>query len=222
MTKFKNKYVLIIVIILLLIGAAYLLLDNRQKINPRDNSNVNNSAPALNNDLNNNLTINQDTKVSTATIKTSKGEIEIKLYYELTPDTVDNFVKLAQSGFYDGIYFHRVIADFMIQTGDPQAKGTPGVDFTYQPDGSGLPVAGTGGPGYRFADEFTPQLRFDKPGLVAMANSGPNTNGSQFFITHVPTAWLNDKHTIFGQVVKGQEVVDSIEQGDKIESIIIQ
>ncbi len=161
-------------------------------------------------------------KVNTAIIKTSKGDIEIQLYNDLAPKTVANFNKLADSKFYDGIYFHRVIPDFMIQTGDPQAKGTPGVNFIYQPDGSNLPIAGTGGPGYTFADEFNNALQFDKPGVVAMANSGPDTNGSQFFITHVATPWLDGKHTIFGQVSKGQDVVNAIVQGDKIESIIIK
>lgn len=191
MTKFKNKYILLLVIILLITGISYLIFNNK--------------------------------KVNTAVIKTSKGDIEIELYSNLVPKTVANFTKLAQEGFYDGIYFHRVIASFMIQTGDPQAKGTPGKDFVYEPDGSGLPVAGTGGPGYTFADEFNPKInRHDQPGVVSMANSGPNTNGSQFFITHVPTPWLDLKHTVFGQVVKGQEVVNNIGQGDKIESIIIK
>lgn len=160
--------------------------------------------------------------MNTAIIKTTKGDIEVQLYADLAPRTVANFVKLANSGFYDGIYFHRVIADFMIQTGDPQAKGTAGKDFVYEPDNSGLPIAGTGGPGYSFADEFNASLQFDKPGVLAMANSGPNTNGSQFFITHVPTPWLDGKHSIFGQVTNGQDVVNNIQQGDKIESIIIK
>lgn len=165
---------------------------------------------------------NQDKKMTTAIIKTNKGEITLELYSDKTPNTVANFAKLANEHFYDGIYFHRVIADFMIQTGDPQAKGTPYTDFAYEPNAMGLPIAGTGGPGYQFADEFDPSLRFDKPGVLAMANSGPDTNGSQFFITHVPTPWLNDKHSIFGQVTSGQDVVNSIVQGDKIESIIIK
>lgn len=156
-----------------------------------------------------------------ATIKTNKGDIAIELYAGKTPKTVDNFVKLSKEGVYDGIYFHRVIPDFMIQTGDPQAKGTPGVDFSYERDGSGLPIAGTGGPGYQFADEFAPDLKHDGPGTVSMANSGPNTNGSQFFITHVATPWLDGQHSVFGKVLEGQDVVDSIVQGDKIETVII-
>ena len=220
MTKFKNKYILLIVIVLLVVGVAYLLFDNKQNVNITNN--LDNSTPVLNNDISNNLTINENNKVMTAIIKTTKGDIEIKLYADLVPNTVNNFVKLVKEGFYDGIYFHRVIPNFMIQTGDPQAKGQPGVDFVYEPNGSSLPIAGTGGPGYKFADEFNEQLQHDQPGVLSMANSGPNTNGSQFFITHVPTPWLDGKHTIFGQVVKGQEVVNNIQQGDKIETIIIQ
>ena len=160
---------------------------------------------------------------NTATITTTKGDIVVELYGTETPKTVAYFTKAANDKFYDGIYFHRVIANFMIQTGDPQAKGTPDKDFVYDQDSNpkGLPIAGTGGPGYRFEDEFNTGLRFDKPGVLAMANSGPNTNGSQFFITHVPYPSLNDKHTIFGQVTAGQDVVNKIQQGDKIISITI-
>ncbi len=167
-----------------------------------------------------------------AKIETNKGDIIIELYNKQAPATVANFIKLAQlptdspegNGlFYDNIKFHRVIPDFMIQTGDPQSRGEADVDFVYDPTDNpkNLPIAGTGGPGYTFADEFSPELRFDKPGVVAMANSGANTNGSQFFITHVPTPWLNDKHTIFGQVLEGQDVVNSIQQGDFIKTISI-
>ncbi len=117
-----------------------------------------------------------------ATLKTSKGDINIKLFPNETPFTVLNFVNLAKKGYYDGLKFHRVIGDFMIQGGCPQGTGT-------------------GGPGYNFKDEFVKELIFDKPGILAMANSGPNTNGSQFFITHVETQWLNHKHSIFGEVV---------------------
>lgn len=139
----------------------------------------------------------------TAEIKTNKGTIEVKLTPDKTPITVANFVNLAQNGFYNGISFHRVIPDFMVQGGDPTGSGA-------------------GGPGYRFEDEFNPTLRHDGPGVLSMANAGPGTNGSQFFITHVPTPWLDGKHTIFGRVVQGQSVVDSIKQGDKIESITIK
>ncbi|MBT7553500.1 peptidylprolyl isomerase [bacterium] len=155
------------------------------------------------------------------TIKTTKGEIKIELYDGKVPNTVANFMKLAKEGVYDGIYFHRVIEDFMVQTGDPQAKGEAGVDFAYEPNSQGLPIAGTGGPGYKFADEFHDSLKHDKAGVLSMANSGPNTNGSQFFITHLETPWLDGVHSVFGQVTSGMDVVNSIVQGDKIESIII-
>ncbi|MCK5780487.1 MAG: peptidylprolyl isomerase [Psychrilyobacter sp.] len=140
----------------------------------------------------------------TATIKTSKGDIHIKLFPNETPFTVLNFVNLSKKGYYDGLNFHRVLADFMIQGGCP--------------DGTGM-----GGPGYNFKDEFVKELVFDKPGILAMANSGPSTNGSQFFITHVETSWLNHKHTIFGEVVSSedQDVVNKVAQGDKIISIEI-
>lgn len=137
-----------------------------------------------------------------ATIQTKRGDIRLELYADKAPQTVANFEKLAQKGFYDGLKFHRVIADFMIQTGCP--KGT-----------------GTGGPGYSFADEFHPDLKHDGPGVLSMANSGPNTNGSQFFITHRETPWLDGKHSVFGQVIAGQEVVDAIRQGDVMEKVAV-
>lgn len=147
-----------------------------------------------------------------ANISTSKGDILVELYYKEAPLTVTNFVGLAEGTldatkgkkFYDGLKFHRVIADFMIQGGDPQGTGA-------------------GGPGYKFPDEPVNGLVFDKPGKLAMANAGPGTNGSQFFITHVPTDWLNYKHTIFGTVVDGesQKVVNTVAQGDEIKSITI-
>lgn len=141
----------------------------------------------------------------TAIIKTSKGDIRISLYDEKTPVTVGNFVNLANRGFYNGLKFHRVIDNFMIQGGCPIGTGT-------------------GGPGYRFEDECTPELPHDKPGILSMANAGPGTNGSQFFITHVPTAWLNGKHTVFGSVAgeEDQKVVNSIKQGDIIESVTFE
>lgn len=140
-----------------------------------------------------------------ATIKTNKGDISLKLFDDLTPVTVANFVNLAQRGFYNGLKFHRVINDFMIQGGCP--RGT-----------------GTGGPGYKFQDEFVPELKHSKPGILSMANAGPGTNGSQFFITHVPTPWLDGKHSVFGEVVSAQDqnVVNTIQQGDTIESITIE
>jgi peptidyl-prolyl cis-trans isomerase B (cyclophilin B) len=137
-------------------------------------------------------------------MKTSKGDIRLNLFPDQAPVTVANFVNLARRGFYDGLKFHRVISDFMIQGGCPQGTGT-------------------GGPGYRFEDEFDPSLRHDRPGLLSMANAGPGTNGSQFFITHVPTPWLDDNHSIFGAVEDAgdQAVVDSIEQGDSIETLTV-
>ena len=126
-----------------------------------------------------------------ATIKTNKGNIVIELFPASAPKTVNNFVFLANDGYYNGIIFHRVIPDFMIQGGDPTGTGTSG-------------------PGYKFEDEIDSAFVFDKPGILAMANAGPNTNGSQFFITTVPTPFLNGNHTIFGKVVKGQDVADGI------------
>ena len=131
------------------------------------------------------------------TLETSKGKIELELYPDKTPVTAANFVNLCQRGFYDGLKFHRVIPEFMIQGGDPEGSGR-------------------GGPGYRFEDEFDPSLKHSTPGILSMANAGPGTNGSQFFITHVPTSWLDGKHTIFGRVTKGQDVVNAIQQGDTI------
>ena len=141
----------------------------------------------------------------TATIETNKGNICLNLYAYETPVTVANFVNLAVRGYYDGLTFHRVIGDFMIQGGCPFGTGT-------------------GGPGYRFEDEFVSTLRHDRPGQLSMANAGPGTNGSQFFITHVPTPHLDDNHSVFGSVVNDsdQEVVNSIRQGDTISSITIE
>ncbi|AXB56957.1 peptidylprolyl isomerase [Flavobacterium fluviale] len=148
-----------------------------------------------------------------AKFNTSKGSILVKLTHDLTPGTVGNFVALAEGNmenkvkpqgqkFYDGLTFHRVIADFMIQGGCP--KGT-----------------GTGDPGYKFDDEFHPTLKHDRPGVLSMANSGPGSNGSQFFITHVPTPWLDGKHSVFGYVVEGQDIVDAVAQGDNLDSVEI-
>ena len=125
------------------------------------------------------------------------------MFASKTPVTAASFLNLASRGFYDGLKFHRVIPDFMIQGGDPTGTGM-------------------GGPGYRFEDECRPDLKHDGPGVLSMANAGPGTNGSQFFITHVPTDWLNGKHTVFGKVTEGQDVVDSIEQGDTISRITIE
>jgi peptidyl-prolyl cis-trans isomerase B (cyclophilin B) len=135
-------------------------------------------------------------------LHTNKGDIEGTIFASKVPVTAANFLNLAKKGFYDGLTFHRVINDFMIQGGDPQGTGT-------------------GGPGYKFADEIDPSLKHSKPGIFSMANAGPNTNGSQFFITHVPTPHLDGKHAVFGEVTKGQDVVNKIEKGDKITSIAI-
>ena len=148
-----------------------------------------------------------------AKFNTAKGSILVKLTHDKTPGTVGNFVGLAEGQlenkakpmgqpYYNGLKFHRVIPDFMIQGGCPQGQGT-------------------GGPGYQFDDEFHPELRHDKPGVLSMANAGPGTNGSQFFITHVPTNWLDGKHTVFGHVVEGQDVVDAVAGNDSLDSIEI-
>jgi peptidyl-prolyl cis-trans isomerase B (cyclophilin B) len=140
--------------------------------------------------------------MTTATIQTNRGDIVLELHQDKTPNTVKNFVDLAEKGYYNGLTFHRVIPDFMIQGGCP--------------DGTGM-----GGPGYKFADEFDPELRHDGPGVLSMANAGPNTNGSQFFITHVATPHLDGKHSVFGRVVTGQDVVDAVQQGDRMETVTI-
>ena len=142
-------------------------------------------------------------KKYTATLETSRGTIVADLFAAEAPKTVNNFVFLAREGFYDGTVFHRVIANFMIQGGDPTGTGR-------------------GGPGYRFDDEFKGNPRKHQAGSLSMANAGPNTNGSQFFITHVATEWLDGKHTVFGQVRSGQDVVNSVKQGDTLNSVKIE
>ena len=147
-----------------------------------------------------------------ANVVTEKGKIRIKLFAEEAPETVNNFVFLAREGYFDGTTFHRVIEGFMAQGGDPTGTGT-------------------GGPGYRIPDEFHPDLRHDKPGILSMANAGPNTGGSQFFITHVATPWLDDRHAVFGEVVEGMDAVNALrerdpqrdrEPGDRIERVEIE
>lgn len=147
-----------------------------------------------------------------ANLVTGKGEIRVRLFAEEAPETVNNFVFLAREGYFDGTTFHRVIKDFMVQGGDPTGTGT-------------------GGPGYRIRDEFHQDLRHDRPGILSMANAGPNTGGSQFFITHVATPWLDDRHAVFGEVVEGMDVVNAIperdpqragEPGEKIERVEIE
>src|SRR3989440_1939022 len=144
-------------------------------------------------------------KKYTATFDTSRGQIVCDLFAKDAPNTVNNFVFLAREKFYDGTKFHRVIPDFMVQGGDPEGSGR-------------------GGPGYKFADEVDPKKNPNKHkvGSLSMANAGPNTNGSQFFITHVATDWLNGKHTVFGQVKSGQDVVNAIKQGDTLKSVTIE
>jgi peptidyl-prolyl cis-trans isomerase B (cyclophilin B) len=148
------------------------------------------------------MTIDSSKKYS-ATLETSKGTIVVDLFPKEAPKTVNNFVFLAREGFYDGTKFHRVIENFMIQGGDPEGTGR-------------------GGPGYRFEDETKGNPHKHKVGSLSMANAGPNTNGSQFFITHVVTDWLDGKHTVFGQVRSGQEVVNAVKQGDELESVKIE
>ncbi len=140
-----------------------------------------------------------------ATLHTQRGPIHLQLHAKKVPMTVANFVNLARRGFYDGLTFHRVLADFMIQAGCPEGSGR-------------------GGPGYRFEDEFDAELRHDRAGILSMANAGPGTNGSQFFITHGATPWLDGKHSVFGVVVgeEDQAVVDAIEQGDVIEKVTLE
>src|SRR4249919_4333697 len=140
-----------------------------------------------------------------ATFNTARGPIHVRLFPDKAPVTVASFVNLVQRGYYNGLNFHRVIPDFMIQGGCPQGSGT-------------------GGPGYKFEDECRPDLRHDKPGVLSMANAGPRTNGSQFFITHVATPWLDGKHTVFGEVMgpEDQKVVDAVRGSDKIDSVTIE
>jgi cyclophilin family peptidyl-prolyl cis-trans isomerase len=137
-------------------------------------------------------------KTYMARMETDKGEMLIELFANKAPKTVNNFVFLARQGFYENVIFHRVIANFMVQGGDPTGTGT-------------------GGPGYKFQDEFDPSLKHDKPGMLSMANAGPNTNGSQFFITHVPTPWLDGKHSVFGQISEGMDVLMSIPPRDPMQ-----
>lgn len=140
--------------------------------------------------------------LKSVTIQTNRGDITLELYADKVPNTVANFEKLAGEGFYDGLKFHRVIPNFMIQTGCPHGTGT-------------------GDAGYKFDDEFDDSLKHDAAGVLSMANAGPNTNGSQFFICHVPCPHLNGKHSVFGRVTEGQDVVDSIEQDDVMEKVTV-
>lgn len=202
MTK-KMKILLIVVLLLLVVGsataAAWIISEKAIKTGVKSQMSENIETTAITKDG------------LFAIMETSKGTIVLELFYDKTPMTVCNFVGLAEGTFdaangkpfYNGLTFHRVIKDFMIQGGDPAGTGS-------------------GNPGYRFPDEIVPSLTHDVPGILSMANAGPGTNGSQFFITHVPTPWLDGKHTIFGKVLEGQKIVDTIATGDKIVSVKIE
>ena len=199
----KMKFSIVVLLLLVLIGSAtataIIIGGNSVQTGDDEHMNENKGTVAI------------DKEGMYAIMQTNKGTIILELFFKKTPMTVCNFVGLAEGTldvtrgkpFYNGLIFHRVIKDFMIQGGDPSGNGT-------------------GGPGYKFPDEFDSTLKHDSPGTLSMANSGPGTNGSQFFITHVPTPWLDGKHTVFGKVIEGQEVVNKIEIGDKIISVTIE
>ena len=207
----NKKTIIRIVFLVLLIFAVYQLNIAMNKNNKINNSSQNEFAQEEE---------KKENKI--VMIETDKGAIKLELYINDAPKTVENFVKLANENFYNGIRFHRVMQEFMIQGGDPISKGIFGADFVYDPEENpdNLPIAGTGGPGYSFEDE----INFHKVevGSLAMANSGPNTNGSQFFIvTESAQPHLDGKHTVFGKVLEGMEVVRSIEQGDVMDRVYI-
>lgn len=268
----RNKIIKIAVILILVLFAAYevgIAINNKNLLNKFTQGNKqaenlqenqieinqetnDNSAP--NTEAENKEDDNQDKPLEgqeenkIAAIETEKGGIKLELYAKDAPATVENFIKLASDGFYNGTKFHRVISDFMIQGGDPISKGTHGKDFVYEKEDNpnNLPLAGTGGPGFRFEDEINPwslglsentirlyeaqgyKYRKDITshkvdiGSLAMANSGPNTNGSQFFIvTEKSQPHLDGKHTVFGKVIEGMDVVRNIKQGDVINKIYV-
>ena len=188
-------------VLILLIGMAFVLA----ACQPSDNAPSVEAASDTPSEEGEDKPIPEAISELSAVMKTNKGDIHLTLYADKTPITVANFVNLAKRGYYDGLIFHRVHPDFMSQGGCPLGTGT-------------------GGPGYNFQDEFDPTLKHERPGILSMANSGSGTNGSQFFITHVPTPWLDGKHSIFGSVVgpEDQDVVNAIGQGDKIETITIE
>lgn len=175
------------------------------------NQNTNQLSPALEGNTMKQLSDFEAIQAKQATIVTNKGEITFELYQEKAPLTVANFLNLAKTGYYEGIKFHRIIPDFMAQVGDPLTK-----------DDSKQAMWGTGGPGYTIADEFDPSLRHDSEGIVSMANAGPNTGGSQIFITYEATPWLDGKHAVFGKVTKGMDVLRELEIGDQILKVSYQ
>ncbi len=241
----KNKKGILIAALVIVLIAALGFEINQLSRNGEENKTAN-----LETETNNKKQIVEEKKENKiAVIETEKGNIKLELFTNDAPKTVENFVKLANENFYDGIKFHRVISDFMIQGGDPISRGTAGKDFVYDPKNNpdNLPVAGTGGPGYKFEDEINPwslglseeeikelenkygyqytrDLQSHKVtvGALAMANSGPNTNGSQFFIvTEKDQPHLDGRHTVFGKVIEGMDVVRNIEQGDVIKRVYI-
>ena len=243
MEKKKNKKgILIAALVIILIAALGFEINQLSRNGEKNNGTVN-----LETEINNEEKVVEENKI--AVIETGKGNIKLELFVNEAPKTVENFVKLSNENFYDGIKFHRVISDFMIQSGDPISKGILGTDFVYDPKNNpnNLPIAGTGGPGYKFDDEINPwslglsgeeieelenkygyhythDLQSHKMtvGALAMANSGPDTNGSQFFIvTEKDQPHLDGRHTVFGKVIEGIEIVRSIEQGDVMERVYV-
>lgn len=213
----KNRIIISIFVVAVIAIAAILVARQAgglKKNSPSNTSNEPINSSSKNTDTNNSANVNNqstetnqssmtNTTSNTVTLKVKGfGDITIQLYPQDAPKTAENFLKLTEKGYYDGITFHRVSKGFVIQGGDPTGTGA-------------------GGPGYRFEDEIDPSLKHSGPGTLSMANAGPGTNGSQFFITHVATPWLDGKHTVFGKVLKGQDVVNAIKQGDKIEKITI-
>jgi len=186
----KNAW-FIILIIIAVAGVLFFLLSTGSKKENSTSSTVTNKEEQMNEKQVPDVLPESERVGKKARFETSEGSFTLDLFGDKAPKTVSNFITLAKEGFYNGLIFHRVMVGFMIQGGDPQGNGT-------------------GGPGYKFEDEFDGSLIFDKPGMLAMANSGPNTNGSQFFITVAATTWLNNKHTIFGQVTEGYNVVEKI------------
>lgn len=184
------------------------LSDQSTQGSASDNFQLENTQPQMEGTTMKQLSDYAPIEATSVTLTTTKGDITFDLFRDKAPLTTLNFLTLAKDGFYDGIVFHRVIPDFMAQVGDPLTK-----------DPSKEELWGTGDPGYSIADEFDPSLKHDSPGIVSMANSGPNTGGSQFFITYEPTPWLDGKHAVFGKVTAGLDVLQNITIGDKIVSV---